>query len=445
MKKIKLIRAFAILLACSLITPSYSQITPPDSLSMTLDECLEFAKLNSITLQKAQINIEDSQSDQLSAKGAFLPSLSGSIGQDLSYNPLRQSETVSDAIYMGSYGVDLAMNIYNGGRNKAYLEKSDIYNNIASLDFDEYSNSIEVSVTQVYIEILYAIEQIEVAKSSLALSVKNEERGAAFLDVGSINSVDFAQLQSATASYEYDLIVAQTTLSNLYVQLKHLLEISQELSLTVIAPELTEDLSAAIIPTVSEVYDSALGWRPEILSSELYVSTAELDSQIAKAGYLPTVSLTAGLGISHTSSSSFTFSDQLRDNFSTSAGVRVSVPIFSQYENRTAVAKANNSVSTAELNLTDAKKTLYQTIETLHNNAMTAQAKYSVSDFQLEATRKSMELTTLQYEVGIKNTIELLTEQDNYTQSYQDYLINKYQFIYNKAILNYYKTNIIKL
>lgn len=443
-EKINLSRVITLLFICSLSIQSYGQVSE-NTLSMSLEECLEYAKENSITLQKAQLGIDDTQADQLSAKGAFLPTISGSVAQEVTSNPFRNSSEISNSSYGGSYGLDLSLNLYNGGKNRAVLQQSTLSTDIANLELEELSNSIEVSITEIYVEILYAIDQIKVAETSLNVSTKTEERGKVFLELGSINEVDYSQLESAKASYEYDLIVAKTDLSNLYVRLKHLLEISQEVSISIKEPQLSEDLFTVALPTIDDVYVSALSFRPEILSNELYITNAELNTKIAKAGYLPTVSLSAGTGISHNSSSDFSFTSQLRSNFTTSAGIRVSVPIFSNYSNKSAVLKAMNSVKTANLNLTEVEKDLYQTIETLHNNAVTTQSKFVVADYKLKATKKSMDLTNQQYELGMKNLIELLTEQDNYSQSLQEYLVNKYQFIYNKALLNYYKTNIIKL
>ncbi|MFR9603062.1 MAG: TolC family protein [Rikenellaceae bacterium] len=442
MKKLKLCGVAVLLLVCSLTTKGYCQASQ-EAISMTLEECLEYAKQNSITLQKAKLEIDNSDASIVSAKGNFLPSISGSVSQSLSSNPLSNDSNKSS--YGGSYGLDLSMTLYNGGKNRYQLQQSLLGSEVSNLELAEFENSLEVAVTEVYVEILYAIEQIEVAKTNVEMNLKNEERGKAFFEAGSINEVDYAQLQSATATSRYSLVVSKTQLSNLYVVLKQLLEISNSSTIAVVEPAQYSELTDTTIPSVSEVYDEALESRPEIQSSKLNVQTAELSTKIAQSGYLPTLSLSAGTGVSHNSSSSYTFSGQLRENFSTSVGLNLSVPIFSRFSNRTAVRIAKNNAVSAELSLTEAEKDLYQTIETLHNNATTSYAKYVMSEYLLAATQKSMDLTTQQYELGMKNIIELLTEQDNYNQTYQDFLTNKYQLILNKALLNYYKTNIIKL
>lgn len=443
MKNKNLWRVVALLLIVSLSSQLYAQTS--EKLSMSLEECLKYAKDNSITLKKAQLQIDNSVADELSAKGNFLPNVSGSVGQNVAVAPFITNSNGSKTSYVGSYGLDLSMTLYNGGKNKSLLQQSSVNTEISNLELEELANSIEVSITELYIEILYSIEQIEVANKSLEVSKKNEERGKALFEVGSMNSAEYAQLVSATASDMYNLVVAESQLSTLYVQIKHLLEVPFDTEFAVKVPNLNNGLLISPISTVMEVYNSALVERPEIKSTKLSIESSEFDLQIAKTGYLPTVSLSAGTGFSHSTASNYKFTTQLRNNADITAGVTVSIPIFTGYANRTAVTKAQNNIRTATLNQSQAEKDLYQTVETLYNNAVTAQAKYSVSEYQLKAVEESLGLVTQQYELGMKNIIELLTEQDSYNQSYQDYLINKYQLIYNKAILNYYKTNIIKL
>ncbi len=420
-----------------------AQSVEKEVIPMTLEECLEFAKSNSITLQQSIIGIDNRIADEISAEGAFLPNLSASVSQNLSANPLSQSSATTN--YNGSYGIDLSLNLYNGGRNLATLEQSRVQSDIATLSMEEMENSIEVSVTEVFVEILYAIEQIEVTKKSLELSQTSYQRGVTLYEVGSINQADLAQLESAVATDNYNIVAAESTLSNLYVQLKHLLEISQDVELVAIAPELYTESLLAEIPTVDEVYNIALDQRPEIQSSTLEVESAELGETIAKSAYLPSLALTAGVGVNHNSVTNFTFSDQLRDNFNTSVGLRLSVPILNNNNTKSAVMKSENTTRLAELSLTETQKDLYQRIETLHNNATNAQAQFTVAEAKQKAVEKSLELTTKQYDLGMKNIIELLTEQDNFRTSAQEYLEGKYRLVLNRALLEYYQTDIIKL
>lgn len=441
MIKIKAWRIIAVAFVSAFSLQSYAQTA--DSLVMSLEECLSYSKENNITLKQAKLQVDNYEVDESSAKSAFLPSVSGSIGQTVSNSPFSSSD--NKTVYTGSYGIDASMTLYRGGENKLNLQQSKLNTQIANLSVEEQEDQLEVSITQVYIEILYAMEQIGVAQNSIALSEKTLERGQMRLDVGSINEADFAQLETSVATEKYNLVVAQTTLSNKYLQLKQLLEIPNNVAIKVDDASFSTSILMAATPSIGSVYDAALGIRPEIAASNLDIESALIDQDIAKAGYLPTISLSAGLGLSHSSANSYTFTDQMKNNYNHSIGVNVSIPIFSKYQNRDAVLKAQNNIKYANLTLEDESKTLYQTIETLYNNVSNADAMYTVSETKLKALEKSLDLVTQQYNVGMKNIIDLLTEQDDYREASQDFLESKYVLILNKTLLEYYRTGIIKL
>ena len=95
-----------------------------------------------------------------------------------------------------------------------------------------------------------------------------------------------------------------------------------------------------LIPSVNEVYQKALNLRPEIQSNRLSIDAADLDIDIAKAGYYPSISLTAGIGDSHYSGSRESAGEQMRQNLSASAGVTLSIPIFRQQTKQNQRAKS---------------------------------------------------------------------------------------------------------
>ncbi len=439
MTKRTALKATALLLFASISAHSYSQNT----LTMSLEECLSYAKEHSITLQQASLDLEDYKIDVASAKSKFLPSLSGSVNQNLSNSPFTLGDKKTS--YSGSYGVDMSMTLYRGGENKLSLSKSKLYTKIGEFQLEESKNTIELNITQIYVEILYSMEMIEVAEMSLELSRKNIERGEIMLKVGSMNETDYAQLLTDEATANYDLVAAKTALRNKYVELKQLLEIADDTELNIDPTPLENDALMNAIPTVGEVYIAAMAIRPEIAASNLLVESAKINERIAKSGFLPTLSLSAGVGVSHVSSSSYALSQQLRNNYNNTIGLNLSVPIFSRFENRNAVAKSKNATRYATLNYDDESKNLYQTIESLHTNTQNASAMYIVSKRKLEALEKSLALVTKQYEVGAKNIIDLLTEQNDLRESSQEFLESKYTLIFNLAVLEFYKSGVIKL
>ena len=261
------------------------------------------------------------------------------------------------------------------------------------------------------------------------------ERARQLLEAGSIAKSDLAQLEAQVSTDKYQLVTAQATLQDYKLQLKQLLELDGEAEMNLYIPALGTE----------NVYRSALVLRPEIEAGKLNIQTSDLDIKIARAGYLPTLSLSAGIGTSHANGNDFTFSEQVKQNWNNSLGFTVSVPIFSNRQTKSAVEKAKIQKQTSELDLLDDQKTLYKTIETLWLDANSAQQRYAAATEKLKSTQTSYELIQEQFNLGMKNTVELLTEKSNLLSAQQETLQAKYMAILNMQLLKFYQGEKIEL
>ena len=212
-----------------------------------------------------------------------------------------------------------------------------------------------------------------------------------------------------------------------------------ENEMNIYLPALSDENVLAPLPTKKDVYIRALSLRPEIEASKLNVEASELGIGIAKSSYLPTISLSAGIGTNHTSGSDFTFGEQVKNGWNNSIGLSVSVPIFNNRQTKSAVQKAKLQYETSMLSLLDEQKTLYKTIEGLWLDANSAQQRYAAANEKLKSTQISYELISEQFNLGMKNTIELLTEKNNLLQAQQEQLQAKYMAILNMQLLKFYQ------
>ena len=194
-----------------------------------------------------------------------------------------------------------------------------------------------------------------------------------------------------------------------------------------------------------DVYRSALTLRPEIEAGRLNVKASELDINIARSGYIPTISLSAGIGSTNTNGNDFTFGEQIKQNWNNSLGVTVSVPIFNNRQTKSAVQKAKIQKQNSELDLLDNQKNLYKTIEGLWLDANSAQQRYVAAIEKLRSTQTSYDLIQEQFNLGMKNTVELLTEKNNLLNAQQETLQAKYMAILNTQLLKFYQGEQITL
>ena len=278
----------------------------------------------------------------------------------------------------------------------------------------------------------------------LETSKKNEERGQEMLYVGKMSKADLAQLSAQRANDEYGIVEAKSQLLNYKLQLKQLLEITDETPFDVAVPEIGEERILAEIPALQAVYEEALLNRPEIERSQLSVKSSEVSVSIAKAGWMPNVSLTGGVSTSTNSLSGSGWGSQFKSNVNTQLGVGVSVPIYDGRSTKTAVNKAKIQQLQAQLNLQDQQKTLYSDIQGFWLNAVTNQEKYKAAKSSVESAQQSYDLLSEQFRLGLKNIVELLAGKDNLLNAQQNQLQSKYLTLYNQQMLAFYQGGEIK-
>lgn len=415
----------------------------------TMQECIDYAMQNNITLQKARLSQQSAVEDVKGSKGALLPTVSASANQSLGYRPWQDtgSTTVTngmvntkvDKTYLnGSYGVNAQWTVWNGNKNTNNVKLNKLSGQQAELQVAETANSIQERIAQLYVQILYLDESIKVSKASLETSQKNEERGKEMVEVGKMSKADLAQLTAQRASDEYNVVDAQAQMANYKLQLKQLLELTGEEEFDVVIPQTTDDQALAEIPALQNVYQQALLSRPEIESSKLAIESSDLNVKIAKAGWLPSLSLSGSFSTSTNSLSSNGWSNQMKTNFSTQAGLTLSVPLFDGRQTRTSVNKAKIQRQQAQLDLQDQQKTLYQTIEVYWLDANTNQQRFRAAQTTVESEQQSYDLLAEKFNLGLTNIIELMNGKDKLLSAQQNRLQSKYQTILNQQLLRFY-------
>lgn len=438
---------------CSLPADTLTEVKLPAQ--WDLQSCIDYALEQNITIRKNRLTAESTQIDVKTAKAALFPSLSFSTGQQVVNRPYQESssrvsgseiiQTNNKTSYNGNYGLNASWTLYNGNKRLKTVRQEKLNNQMAELDVATSENSIKESIAQVYIQILYAAESVKVNENTLQVSVAQRDRGQQLLNAGSIARSDFAQLEAQVSDDRYQLVTAQATLQDYKLQLKQLLELDGEREMDVYLPALTDDKVLSPLPAKRDVYVSALALRPEIEAGKLNVTASELGIDIARSGYLPTISLSAGIGTNHTSGSDFTFGEQVKNGWNNSIGLSVSVPIFNNRQTKSAVQKAKLQYETNMLSLLDEQKALYKTIESLWLDANSAQQRYAAANEKLRSTQISYSLVNEQFNLGMKNTVELLTEKNNLLQAQQEQLQAKYMAILNAQLLKFYQGENIAL
>lgn len=418
----------------------------------TLDDCISYALANNIQLKRSHITQLSAQEDILQSKAALLPSLSASTSQNLVYRPFVESGmsavtngsveySVDKFYYNGTYGVSGSWTIWDGLRRKNTIKLNEMSARKAELDSAATALSIQEQITQLYVQILYSKESIKVNEQSLATSKTNEQRGKTMVEVGTMSKADLAQLTAQRAMDEYNIVAAETDVRNYLFQLKQVLELSDSTPFDIASPESASIDALSAIPSLDDVYASALAHRPEIESARLAIASSDISVDIARAGNKPSIALQGGVTTNTNSMSETGWGKQMKSNLNASVGATLSIPILDNRQTKSAVNKAILNRELSILDLQDKEKQLYATIENYWIGAVNNQARYKAAQAAASSEQTSYELLSEQFRLGLKNIIELMTGKTNLVTAQINELQSKYMTILNIYMLRYYQGN----
>ena len=426
------------ILLCSLLLSGLRNATAQEaSKTWTLQECLDYAYQNNIQVRQSRNNQLSGIEDTKQAKAALFPSRVASTTQSYTNDP--SSEVTDNNSYTGTYGITAGMTIFEGGKLRTEVKRQKVQNQMDALSVEESVNDIRIAIVQAYMQCLYAADAVRINRSTAEASKAQRDRAEEMLRTGSISRVDFAQLQSQYSSDEYQIVVAGSTLDNYKLQLKQLLELDIMEEMNPAVPGVKEENVLKALPPKNEVYETALKVMPQIRRGELGIEAAKLEEKSARAGFFPSISLSASVGTGHMSNNDFESGSQIWNRFNENVGLTLNIPIFSNRKNRTAVNKAKIALNDSYLEWTSLQKELLRNVESAYLDAVSAQAQYLSAREKEKYARESYELTSEQFRVGVKNTVELITAQNEYSAAQQQVLQAKYLTLLSIELLNIYQ------
>ena len=97
------------------------------------------------------------------------------------------------------------------------------------------------------------------------------------------------------------------------------------------------------------------------------------------------------------------------------------------------------------LDLQDQQQQLYQTIEGYWLDATTNQQKFRAASTSVTSSQASFDLLQEQFNVGLKNIVELMTGKDNLLQAQQNQLQAKYLTLLNQQMLRFYGSSDLRI
>ena len=411
----------------------------------SLRQCIDYAVEHNIQVKQREVSRMQRELDVNTAKNSRLPDLSASASESFSFGRgLTAQNTYSNTNTSStSFNLSSSVPLFTGYRIPRTLEMQKLNLEAATADLEKAKNDIRMQVAQAYVQILYNLELCEVANRQITIDSMHVHRLTEMMKNGKASGTEVAQQEASLAQSRLTATQADNDYRLSLLSLTQLLELPSPEGFT-ISREVNEELWNEVhtLPSPDVIYQEALIIKPEIQAEQSRLASSAKNIDIAKSAKLPSLSLQGGLGTNYYKTSGIPgdkFFKQLNNNFSQFLGLSLNVPIFNRFETRNNIKNAQLSQYNQQLQLDNVKKNLYKEIQQAYYNAVTSEAKYQSSEQAKRSQEEAFRLMSAKYEYGKANITEFNEAKNNLMKAESDLVRAKYEYLYQNALIDFYR------
>lgn len=405
----------------------------------SLDSCINYAVSHNISVKNAMVDRYSAELGVTEAKDAFLPEAQAQASQSFNFGRgLTAENTYANRnTSQTGWSVGVSLPLFQGLSAVRQLDYSRAYLKTVAEQVEATKDNVELQVIAQYLQVLYAGELEDVASEQKRLSEVQLERSRILVEEGKLPELELTQAEAQVAKDNLSVVNARNDRMLALLDLSQLLQLpsSDGFDVRPLPEEQSRTLSSG------EVYTSALQSNHGVLAARYETEAADRNIRLAKTGYLPRLSFNAGIGSSYYHLNGFEnapFHRQMRDNFNTSVGFTLSIPLFDAFATRNRVKRAEVAMTTARLRQEDVCSNLYKSIQQAHLQAVAAESKLEAAIVAEDATRAAFEAMEVKFEFGRANSTELEQTRAEYIKSRISTVQSRYELILRRRILEFY-------
>ncbi|WP_345275063.1 TolC family protein [Litoribaculum gwangyangense] len=412
----------------------------------SLQECVNYALDNNITVSQSENNILLNEQDVIGARGQFLPSLNANLGHSLGIGTQRidigNTQVVVDrTTNVTNLGLGVNQTIFNGFRLTNLYKQSQLNLETSKLELERIKDDISLNVVNAYLNVLFNKERLETAIAQLEFSNKQLEQVQELVDAGVQPQVNIYDAEATLSLDEQNVTIAENNFNLALLSLSQLLQLPYE-GFDVDIIDVGTPSEALLYNDISPILDYAFQNRNEIKVAQKNIENAELRTEISKSGFLPTVNFNYGFGtnafFTNITDLEDSFFNQFDDQKSHSFSLNVGIPIFSRFQNKTAVAKSRIQEENSKLNLAQAKLDLESNIQRAFTDAQAALKGYEAAKKSLASQELAFNNTKERFDIGNMASFELEQARVRLINAESSLINAKYDFVFKTKVLDFY-------
>ncbi|OEK09183.1 hypothetical protein A8C32_10660 [Flavivirga aquatica] len=409
----------------------------------TLQECVSHALEYNISVKQGENTLLINEQDIIASKGAFLPSLTGNMGHNLSIGnrELFPGQFVDRTGNSTSVGIGTNQTIFNGFRLTNLYKQSKLNLETNKLELNRIKDDISLNVVNAYLNVLFNKERLETANAQYEFSNKQLNQVKSLVDAGVQPKANIYDAEATLSRDAQQVTLAENNFNLSLLSLSQLLQVPFN-GFDVEIINIDSPSEALLYKDIFPILKYALENRNEIKVAEKNIENAVLGTQISKSGFYPTVSASYNFGsnafYTNLSDTEEAFFNQLNDQKSHGIGLNINIPIFSKFQNKTSVAKSKIREETSKLNLEQAKLNLESNIQRAYTDAQAAFKAYDAAKKSLESQTLAFNNSKERYNIGSMTAFDLEQARVQLINAESSLINAKYDFVFKTKVLDFY-------
>jgi outer membrane protein len=369
----------------------------------TLSEAITEAYRSNPTLQQQRAAQRAEDETYVQARAALRPTLSGTVGENYTHESVNSVTYGAGALELRSItaGANLSQPLYTGGASTAAIKAAEreVLQGREQLRYTE--SQVMAAVIQSFMDVIRDTESLRINQQNVQVLQRQLQETSAEFDVGEVTRTDVAQAEARLAASQASLSAAQAQLS-----------VSKANYAQVVGEAPGELVPPPILPGVPSTYDVALDAaqknNPQLRAAQYAEDAAHSRVSQARAAYRPTVALTTGFQFQHEPIAGLPIPS---DNQTFTAGVTVSIPLFTGGLNGSRVRQALETDNEAMYGIEAQRRAVMQQVSQAWAQVLSARAQTSSDEQQVKAATVAAEGERQEAQVGLRTTIDVLNAE----------------------------------
>lgn len=333
-------------------------------------------------------------------------------------------------------GVSSSLVVYNGGANSANLRAARLAQQAGASDVERTRQSVVFTVVSNYLSLIEAQEQLRVRNETLASEQAQLTQIRAFVDAGRRPIADQYQQQATVASAQLAVVQARNAVELAKVDLIQTLQLDPRGEYAFQAPPAGAGTSA--VATLDTLLDQAFARRVDLAARQTELSATAQGVRAARAGRLPTVSVSAGYNTSVNSNNDLGLFDQLNQRQGGSVSVGVSLPVFDRGNTAAEVQRAQIAQDNARIALENQRQQVGLEVRRAYLDWQAAQQQLAAAQAQVTAAQQAFSATEQRYRAGVGTLLELAQARAVQAQAQSQLVTARYNLVFQRTLVDYY-------